>query len=282
MVFMKPGASMVVFSDVDRVLRAPHTQAFTMAADVLKRLAGDNAALVLCSGRTRAELTFIQQRLDITHPFVCEHGGAVIIPDGYFDLDIPKTRSVAGCQVVEFGRPYPDVVDVLHRTADRLRIEMVSFSDMSIEEVARECQLPLLEARLAKLREYEEPFRLINPMVASRSRLFKALAAASLRGREGRRFDRVGAPVDSSVGVRLLTGLYRRDRGDVITIGITHGEPHSNLCRLVDDTVVVAADDRCEESVDVVDWAEVIVDRVKVLRGKRRVSVAEATARHIR
>jgi mannosyl-3-phosphoglycerate phosphatase len=270
----KPGPSIVVFSDLDRVLRVPHTPAFTTAGAVLKQLALDDAALVLCSGKTRAELEFVQQKLDITHPFICENGGAVIIPDGYFGFDVPNIRSIGGYQAVEFGRGYTDVVDVLHRTANRLRIEIVGFSDMSIEEVARECQLPLLQARLAKLREYEEPFRLIDSCSAARARLLKALEAASLRCRSGGRFDRAGGPVDSAVGVNLLTSLYRRGGGDLITVGVTRTTPDDNLLRVVDHAIIAADDRAGEEAFTVVDWAEAIVDRVKELRRKPTRSVA--------
>lgn len=269
------GSRIVVFSDVDGVLRAPHGPVFTTAAAVLKQLALDDAALVLCSGRTRAELEFVQQKLDITHPFICENGGAVIIPSGYFDVEVPDARGVGGWRAVEFGRAYADVIDILHRTANRQRIEIVGFSDMSIEEVATECQLPLLEARLAKLREYEEPFRLVDPSMAVRSRLFKALDAASLRAREGRPFHRASAPVDSTVGMKLLTGLYQRGRAGLITVGVTNTAPDTNttpdtnLFRFVDHAILAADHNPGEESVDVVDWAEAIVDRVRQLREKR-------------
>lgn len=264
--------SIVVFSDVDGVLREPHAPAFTKAAAALRQLALDDTALVLCSGKTRAELEFVQQKLDITHPFICENGGAVIIPNGYFDFDIPNTRSVAGYQAVEFGRAYAEVVDILRRTANRLRIGIVGFSDISIEEVATECRIPLLQARLAKLREYEEPFRFVDRAPAARSRLVKALDAASLRVREGGRFDRVGAPVDIAVGVNLLKSLYRRARGDVISVGVTHTTPDDNLLRLVDHSILAADDDPDAEAINVIDWAEAIVDRVKELRGKRTTS----------
>jgi len=260
--------SIVVFSGVDGVLHDPDLPAFTTAAAALKPLAEDGA-LVLCSGKTRAELELVRQKLDLPHPFICEHGGAVIIPNGYFDFDVPGTRSVAGSQAVEFGRAYADVVDILHRTADRLRIEIVGFSDMSIEEVATECHVGLLQARLAKLREYEEPFRLVDPAPAARSRLFKALDAAHLRGRLDGRFARAGAPVDSAAGVSLLTSLYRRAVGDLITVGVTHTTPDDNLLSLVDHAIMAADDAPGEEAADVVDWAAAIVDRVKELRGKR-------------
>ena len=185
---------------------------------------------------------------------------------------MPNARSIAGCQAVEFGRAYAEVVDILHQTAARLRIEILGFSDMSIEEVARECQLTLLQARLAKLREYEEPFRLIDPGSAARSRLFKALEGANLRGREGGRFDRVGAPVDVAVGVNLLNSLYRRGRGDLITVGVTLTTPDDNLLRLVDHAIMAADDDGRENAINVVDWAEAIVHRVRELRGKRTMS----------
>ena len=271
------GSPIVVFSDVDGFLRSPHTPAFAAGAAALRYLALDDAALVLCSGKTRAEVEFIRQKLDIRHPFICENGGAVIIPGGYFDLEIPNARAVAGYLAVEFGRAYADVVDILHRAADRLRIDIVGFSDMSIEEVARECGLPLLEARLAKLREYEEPFRLVDPGLAARSRLFKALDAAKLRGREGRPFDRAGAPVDRAVGVNLLTSLYRRSRGDLMTVGVTHTTPGDNLLGLVDHVIMAADENPGDESINVVDWAEAIVERVKGLRERLPSSVPQNT-----
>jgi mannosyl-3-phosphoglycerate phosphatase len=262
------GSRVVVFSGVDGVLRAPLTPAFTTAAAVLRDLAFDDTALVLCSGMTRAELEFIQQKLDITHPFICENGGAVMIPHGYFGFDVPDARRVAGCQAIEFGRAYADVVDLLHRTADRLRTEIVGFNDMSIEDVAKEWHLPLLQARLAKLREYEEPFRLVDPGPAARSRLFKALGAAGLHCRTGGRFERVGAHRDSGGAVKLLDSLYRRGRSDLINVGITRTAPDDHLFKLVDYTIMVADDDATEAAITVVDWAEAIVDRVKELRRK--------------
>jgi mannosyl-3-phosphoglycerate phosphatase len=288
-----PRSRVIVFSDVDGVLRAPNTPAFTTAAAALRQLAFDDTALVLCSGRTRAELEFVQQKLDITHPFICENGGALMIPHGYFGFELPNSHNVAGCQAVEFGRAYTDVVDILHRTAARLRIEILGFSGMSIEEVAKEWQLPLLQARLAKLREYEEPFRLIDPDPAARSRLFKALGAAGLHCRTGGRFERVGAHLDSAAAVNLLNSLYRRGRSDLITLGITRTTPDDSLFKLVDYAIMAADDDPLagrsaagaeaagEESITVVDWAEAIVDRVKELRRKRAMGSAAATG-HIR
>jgi predicted mannosyl-3-phosphoglycerate phosphatase (HAD superfamily) len=141
----------VVFSDVDGVLCDPHTHAFADAARALSSIDDMPVSLVLCSNKTRAEIESIQQALGLHHPFVCESGGAAFVPAGYFGFDVPHARDIAGYQAVEFGRPHAEIAQALRRTATRLRVDIVAFSDMSVDEVARETGLSLLQARLAKL-----------------------------------------------------------------------------------------------------------------------------------
>jgi mannosyl-3-phosphoglycerate phosphatase family protein len=265
---MKPKTSIVVFSDVDAVLKDPHLPPVAAAVSILRRVLLEDVSLVLCSSRTRAELEFIQQELGVSAPFICENGGAAFIPGGYFDFDVPIARELPGYQAVEFGRTQMEIVQTLHSTAERLRIQIVSFRDMSIEEVARECHLPLLQARLAKLREYGERFRILDPSPAPRSRLFKALNAARLRCIGGDRYDYVGAPVDSRLGVRVLDDLYRRESAAVMTIGVTDALRQENLVSLVDYPIMVSDEDAASGSVGVVDWADAIVDAVQDLRGR--------------
>jgi mannosyl-3-phosphoglycerate phosphatase len=267
--------AIVVFSHVDDVLHDLQAPAVARAATILRDLDADDTALILCSSKTRAEIELVQQKLQISHPFVSENGGAVYIPSGYFGVDPPNSRAVAGYQAVEFGRPYPVVVELLHRAAERLRLGVVGFSDMSIEEVAQECRLPLLQARLAKLREYDEPFRLPDATAAARARLFKALSAVNLRCTEGRSFDRVGAPVDVELGASSLIGLYRRAGHAIVTAGFAHATAHDTLLALVDYPVMVPEDDG-GAAISVIDWAEAIVDTVRALR--RRINTIEANS----
>jgi len=44
---------------------------------------------------------------------------------------------------------------------------------MSVEEAAQDCKLPPMDARLAKLREYDEPFRILGSSPGTRSRRFR-------------------------------------------------------------------------------------------------------------
>jgi mannosyl-3-phosphoglycerate phosphatase len=182
----------------------------TEVASVLRRVAARRMPLVLCSTKTRAELEFVQQGLGLRHPFVCENGAPVYVPTGYFDLALPTTRAAPGYEVVEFRRPYAEIVDVLGRTARRLGIDIIGFHDMAIEDVALECHLPLLQARLAKMREYGEPFRIVGGNARHRQQLVRALWAAGVACTCIGPYDHASAPVDEIDGINLLCKLYRR------------------------------------------------------------------------
>jgi len=258
-----PNPPIVVFSDVDSVLRA---RSFAPAAHALQVLAKERIPLVFCSSETRAELEAVQHELGIHHPFVCENGGAAFFPDRYFGSDVPHARDVAGYDVVEFGRPHADVVETLRRTAARARVSIVGFSDMSVEQLARDCRLPLLRAQRAKLREYEEPFRFVDDTPVVRHRLIRALHAVRLRCVTRGRYEHVGAPVDKGLGVGLLSGLYGRMWGRVLTVGLADEAADETLLQMVDCPIILQDGDADPSGVDVATWADAIVDGVEQLR----------------
>ena len=93
---LRPHPSVVVCSDIDALLDASSAAGFAAAARRLAPLADDKVALVLCSGRTRAELERVYQELGCTHPFVCEQGAAAFVPEGYFSVTLPQAREEIG------------------------------------------------------------------------------------------------------------------------------------------------------------------------------------------
>lgn len=205
----------VVFADIDEAfLKQPCANQSAHAAEML---ASERIALVLCSSMTRAQLELAQQELGICEPLICESGAAILIPEGYFPFDVLHDRDLPGYQVIEFGCPYPEVVARLHRIADRLHTPVVGFSDETVDQIAEERGLSLSHARLAKLREYDEPFRLARPSPASRNRLGRALRASGLACVSHGSMDHVGAPVDREVAANLLSTLYRRTFDAIVT-----------------------------------------------------------------
>jgi mannosyl-3-phosphoglycerate phosphatase len=271
---MQPIPSIVVFCDLDDTLFEP--RAFFVDASThraLERIEREHLPIVFSSSKTRAELELIQQELGINQPFISESGAAVFLPRGYFAFSVTQAIDVAGYEVVEFGKPYAEVVASLRRASDRLGLKVIGFNDMSVEDVAIDCDLPLLQARLAKLREYNEPFRVVDAKPGAIPRLFKVLRAAGLDCTSRGRYQHVGA-IRRDFGGQFLRGLYRRAFGEVVTVAFGDHRSAVPLLRQADVPLVVQSG-ACEETthlltdvptarLSVVDsvgaWAEVILE----------------------
>jgi mannosyl-3-phosphoglycerate phosphatase len=281
---MEPKLPVVVYSD-DIPLDGARSSA--MVAYALELITSAHIPLILCSGKTRAEIELLQQELGIRHPFISENGGAVFVPRGYFGIDVPNATDVAGYEAVTFGRPYAEVVGVLRRTADRQRVDLIGFNDMSVEEVANDCDLSLMQARLAKLREYEEPFRMLADDPGARNRLVRALRREGLGCTGGMPYDRVGAPVDGGVGVQLLIQLFRRAFGSLFSVGLGCGMSAVPLLRRMDVPLIIDRDDPSEAWSVLVKvptaritsrtgtdgWADAIIETVDAIRQHGRLPV---------
>ncbi|HSK10356.1 MAG TPA: HAD-IIB family hydrolase [Vicinamibacterales bacterium] len=237
---MSAAPSYVVFTDVDGCLLDHSTYSFQEAMGALARLRARGVPLVLCSSKTRAEIEWLQQELGTAHPFISENGGALFVPERYFPFPLPGAKQIAGYDVIELGRPYAEVVDILHRAARKAGVTVVGFSDMTVAEVAGDCGLPLTAARLAKLREYDEPFRILEGEPAQRARLFRSLASAGLRSSAGGRYHHASGDTDKGVAVDLLRRFFRWAHGDIVAIGLGDGPNDVPFLRRVDIPIVVA------------------------------------------
>lgn len=235
----------VVFADPDTVLNrgAPP---FSTTRDTLNALADHGVVVVLWGNESRAELELIQQDLSVRHPFISENGGGLFLPRGYFARLPYAPRATASYDVIDFGRPYHHVAGLLHEVADRLGVEVTSFRDLSINQVAEQFQLSLPQALRAKLREYDEPFRIASADPAVQSRLFTALRRAGLRCFAQGHYHHATSVADKAESIRTLAALYRQTCADVVTVGLASDPFETCLLQAVDIPIVVRS-----QSIDV-------------------------------
>jgi mannosyl-3-phosphoglycerate phosphatase len=236
-------AKVVVVSDVDGCIVDRRTRAHAEADEAVVRLRQAGVPLVLCSSRTRAELERFRQELSVADPFIAENGGAIFVPAGAFRLPPAGTVRRGAYDVMELGRPHREVLQRLLAVAARVGVDVTTFSDMSVQRVAAECGLSLADARLAKLREYDEPFRLVEADADARAKLRRSLRSAGVRCTSGGQFDHVTLATDKGVATALLRRFYARAWGDVTMVGLGGGEDDVELLRAVDVPIVVRWDD---------------------------------------
>jgi len=240
---VKKRSRLVVVSDVDGCLRDSATGSCGNAREAVDRLERAGVPLVLCSSKTRAELERLRGDLGVDAPFVVENGGAVFVPAGTFPFAPQGSVRRGQYDVVEIGRPHVQVLGRLLATAAKVGVDITTFSDMSVQRVSAECGLSLADARLAKLREYDEPFRLVDPDPEARAKLCRALRSAGLRCASGGQYDHVTLATDKGVATALLPRFYKRAWGEVTFAGLGDNENDVELLAAVDLPVVVRSTD---------------------------------------
>lgn len=231
----------VVFTDLDGSLLDRDTYRWDATIQALEHIERHAVPWVLVTGKTRAEVQGWRHRLNNNHPFVVENGGAVFIPQGYFGISVPGATLRNGYEVVEWGKPYADLIAGLQAAARFTRCRVEAFHEMTAEKVASVCGLPITEAGLAKQREYDEPFYVVDSEREPRLKL--ALTAQGLRWTHGGRFCHVGGDGDKATGVRLLSALYRTVHERIVTIGLGGSLSDASLLRAVDLPVIVRSRD---------------------------------------
>jgi mannosyl-3-phosphoglycerate phosphatase len=115
---------------------------------------------------------------------------------------------------------------------------------MSAREIARATGLSLAEARLAKRREFDEPFRFVCAADAGRVRFVRLARKSGFDLTTGGRFWHLFAGSDKGLAVRRLAALYRRSKkGDIRTLALGDAENDLPMLRAVDRAVLLPRPD---------------------------------------
>lgn len=244
---MTAQARMIIYTDLDGTLLDYRTYSCTEALPALRAAMARAIPVVFCSSKTRAEIEVIRQFTLVTDPFIVENGGAICVPDEYFPFPVEGSVRRDGYDVIELGTPHSQLVKTLHRLREDLPRRLICFSDMSAEEVAVDCGLTLAEARRAKQREYDEPFRLISPDPSVARLILQRIEEAGLRYSIGGRYYHLHGDNDKGRAVRVLNGLFNSVHGAVRTVGLGDSLNDLPMLAAVDVPILMKKLDGCHD-----------------------------------
>ncbi len=208
----------IVFTDLDGTLLQRQSYSWGEARPAIERLRKHRVPWIMVTSKTRAEVQWWRGQMGNPHPFVVENGAAVFVPAGYFPFQVPGAQRRDSYEVLEWGTKYSKLVSCLEAASKRSRCPVRAFHDMGATEVSSTCNLPLEQAALAKLREYDEPFRILD--VNRKRQLLRAIEEQGLRWTKGGRFWHITGANDKAEAVTALQQLYERAYGPVQTIGL--------------------------------------------------------------
>jgi mannosyl-3-phosphoglycerate phosphatase len=231
-----------VITDLDGTLLDASTYSAAAAEPVVDRLRRSGIPIVPCSSKTRAEIESLMARLAIAGPFIAENGGAVFLPATPDDGDDFSRQGKNRLRRVPLGRPYADVVALIRSAAADVGVPTRGFADMSVAEVAADCGLSPLDAQLAKLREFDEPFRMLSENAAACGRLLRALHRSGLSVLQGGRYHHAVGGTDKGAAIAAFRRLVARNTPAVL-VGLGDAPNDVGLLRAVDVPVVVRRSD---------------------------------------
>ncbi len=248
---------LIIFTDLDGTL-LDSNYSFSNALPALRLIRKKNIPLILCSSKTRTEIEHCRKKIKNVHPFISENGGGIFIPKNYFKINIVRPGGSA-CgwtklsfhitkekkyDIIKLGAKYSD----LRKTLEQLRLkgfDVRGFGDMSIKEITGLTSLKTAEAKLAKQRDFDEPF-VFKGSKASLNKLKQNIKLNGLTFTQGE-FFHIKGKSDKGRAVEVLKKLYDIQNCKIITIALGDSPNDIEMLRKVNYPIVVK---KCDGSYD--------------------------------
>ncbi len=225
-----------VLTSIDGCLLDLETNSYGAARQALAALERRSIPLILISQRTRAEVEPLRTQLQSEHPFICEDGMGLYLPESYFPSSILDDSWISQppYMLQRFGLGYDRLRQILKEVRAQLRADLLGYGDWTAVELAMAMGITAAEAQRMQQRQLSEVFGYTGDPV----RLQVALKQCSQHLKE-HRLEISPLAIPSQIAQWYLTGVhrsvssaaavdrvlecYRRHLGSVRTLGVGSG-----------------------------------------------------------
>ncbi len=238
---MKGKPDFIVITDLDNTLLDKETYDFSPALPAIEELKKRNIPIIFCTSKTIGETIYFQHKLDINDPFIVENGGAAYIPRAFW-LKWGKEGIDSEYYELVLGIRAEILNNFLQSFAIEHGVRLVSFLDLTTEEVALLTNLPMELAALAREREYDLPF----VFEGSEDTFEELKREARDRGyllQTGGRFHHISGHHTKADALKLLLREMGEEFVGVLKIGLGDSPNDLEMLAAVDVPIIVSADD---------------------------------------
>jgi len=225
----------VIFTDLDGTL-LDEKYDYQDIKPIIDKLLVLNASIVFCSSKTKAEIEFYRKEMRINDPFISENGSAIFIPKGYFSVNYMYTKQTSRYNIVELGIAYSMIRKKMGSLKARFAGKIIGFGDMTHEEIAKDSGLPLNLTKLARRREYSEPFRIVE---GDEKEIFLLIREQRLSYTKGGRYFHLIGNSNKGKAVAILKDLYSETFSKLITFGIGNSPNDLSMLKVTDMPILM-------------------------------------------
>ncbi len=208
--------TLLVFTDLDGSLMEHESYSIEAARPALDELAARQIPLILNSSKSAAEMTAIQEQLELRYPFICENGAALFRPNE---------------ETIEFATPRELWLERVHALRDRFSYSFQGFTDWTASEISTLTGLSKTQAEQAKDRCYSEPI-LWRDSEASLHKFHTQLEAMQLRLLQGGRFQSIQGMYDKSDALRWMVSKETEQNPESVLHTIALGDSPNDAAML--------------------------------------------------
>jgi len=237
---------LLFFTDLDGTLLDHETYSFESALPAINVLNERNIPLIVCTGKTRAEIEKVRKELHNTHPFISENGGAIYIPKGYFSHPFHSTKEDSQYLIIELGTSYAKLREFLNQIRTQFPGKIKGFGDLTPQEVADLCGFSLQQANLAKKREHDEPFILEDESALNKIQEFARRSDLNIT--RGGRFYHLTGDNDKGEAVLLLLDIYKKGSKHLKTVALGDSLNDLPMLEVADYPILVQKPDGSYDS----------------------------------
>ena len=202
----------IIFTDLDGTFLDHNNYGFSPAIPCLEYIKKENIPLIFTSSKTTVEIQTLCAEMNLYHPYISENGGLLSIPKNYFYSaslnSIEYDHELVGIS----RRIINQILDPLHR-----KYKFLSFSEMTVDEIAKLTGLNTESALMANQRTCSEPIHWQDN--SENLRLFsKSIDEKNLQVTSGGRFHHVMGKHDKASTMLKLIQCFKAKHNNKITV----------------------------------------------------------------
>jgi mannosyl-3-phosphoglycerate phosphatase len=229
----------IIFTDLDGTLLDHQTYGWEKAMPALNLCKKLDVPVIFVSSKTRAEMDKLRIKLSVFAPFISENGGGIFFPSEIFGTPPPGAYLDKGLWKLSLGFPYSRLVEGLREIRNELALNIKGFSDMSITEISRLTGLDMEDSRLAAMREYDEPFIILDKKPLDLEALLRAATNRGLTITEGGRLFHIQGKNNKGLAVEQVVSWYKEVRGNVFSIALGDSPNDFSMLERADCPILV-------------------------------------------
>lgn len=233
----------MIATDLDGTLLNHDDYSWEGAREALEALESRGVPVVFCTSKTRAEVEVLRLETGNRHPFITENGGGVFLPSAAFRELQGQLPERDGYLELRLGSGYARLVEVLREAAEECGFRVRGFADATDAEVAEWCGFTVEEARLARQREFDEPFLL---EAGDEQALAAAIGRRGLRTTRGGRFWHILGNNDKGAALNALRRAYLA-AGVQVTVAALGDSPNDLPLLALAEWPVILPGERLDE-----------------------------------